>query len=274
MSDAPAPARAHWRHRLHEIIFEADTPGGIAFDVALLIAIALSVIAVSMESVAEIRAEHGVALRRAEWAFTILFTIEYLLRLLCVRRPARYAKSFYGIVDLLAILPTYVSVLVPGSQSLLVIRGLRLLRLFRVFKLAHFIGEAAQLRTAMRASVRKIIVFLGTVLTLVLIIGALMHLIEGGINEGFANIPNSIYWAIVTMTTVGYGDVAPMTLVGKMLASLVMITGYAIIAVPTGIVTVEMGLARRAVSRQACPGCGAEGHDTDARHCKFCGGRL
>jgi voltage-gated potassium channel len=267
-------ARAAWREQLHEIIFGAETPGGKAFDIALLLAILLSVVAVLLESVADIRASHGALLRAAEWLFTGLFTVEYLLRLICVGRPARYAFSFFGIVDFLAIVPTYLSVLLPGAQSLIVIRALRLLRVFRVMKLVHFVGEASMLRAALRASSRKIIVFLGTVLTMVLIIGALMYLIEGE-QSGFTNIPQGIYWAIVTMTTVGYGDIAPATVLGRMLASIVMITGYAIIAVPTGIVTVEMASVRkRPISTRSCPECLAEGHDSDAGYCKYCGGRL
>lgn len=202
------------------------------------------VLAVVLESVAELRADYGTALRAAESTFTILFTVEYILRLLCVRIPLRYALSFYGVVDLLAILPTYVSVALPGAQSLIVIRALRLLRVFRVLKLIHFVGEARLLGAALYASTRQIVVFLGTVLTLVLITGALMYLIEGE-GHGFTNIPEGIYWTILTMTTVGYGDFAPATLLGRLLASVVMITGYAIIAVPTGIVTVEMASARR-----------------------------
>jgi len=262
------------RERLHEVIFEADTPAGKAFDLILLLSIVFSVLAVVLESVASIRAEYGPLLRGAEWAFTILFTIEYVLRLLCVGRPRRYALSFFGVVDFLAIVPTYLSFFVAGSQSLIVIRALRLLRVFRVLKLAHFVGEARLLRAAIRASARKIIVFLGTVLTMVLIVGAAMYLIEGEAN-GFDSIPQSIYWAIVTMTTVGYGDIAPATLLGKMLASAVMIVGYGIIAVPTGIVTVEIASARKkAISTQACPQCGGDGHDPDAVFCKYCAARL
>jgi len=265
---------APWRLRLHEIIFEADTPGGKAFDLALLLAILLSVTAVVLESVAGIRALYGPQLRAIEWFFTALFTIEYILRLLCVGRPVRYAFSFFGVVDFLAIVPTYLSVLIAGAQSLIVIRALRLLRVFRVMKLVHFVGEARMLGAALRASVRKIVVFLGTVLTLILIIGALMYLIEGE-EHGFTNIPESIYWAIVTMTTVGYGDIAPATVLGRMLASIVMITGYGIIAVPTGIFTVEIASARRkSISTQVCPQCAGEGHDRDATFCKFCGARL
>ncbi len=264
-----------WRAWLHEIIFEADTPLGKAFDIALLLAIVLSIVAVSLESVAAYRERFGDLLRLVEWVFTILFTIEYALRLMCVRRPLRYTISFFGVVDLMAILPTYLSLFIVGTQSLLVIRVLRLLRIFRVFKLAHFLGEAAILQTAIRGSVRKIIVFMGVVLTLVLILGSMMYLIEPP-EAGFTNIPQSVYWAIVTMTTVGYGDVAPVTVPGKILASVVMITGYAVIAVPTGIVTVEMTKASRKdhVTSQACPSCMREGHDPDAAFCKSCGAKL
>jgi len=259
------------RQRLHEIIFEADTPAGKAFDVALLVLIILSVVAVMLESTSSIAARYGPWLRAFEWVVTILFTIEYLLRLYSVGNPFRYARSFFGIVDLLAILPSYLSIFIPGAQSLLVIRALRLLRVFRVLKLAHFVGEASELTAALRASARKIIVFLGAVLTIVVIVGSMMYLIEGEAN-GFTSIPVSIYWAIVTMTTVGYGDLAPQTALGKILASAIMIMGYGIIAVPTGIVSVELaGATRRKISTQACPQCGAEGHDADAVHCKYCG---
>ena len=263
-----------WRVRLHEIIFEADTPAGKAFDVALLVAILLSVLAVCLESVEKIDLKYGSTLRIAEWVFTIAFTVEYVLRLICVGRPRRYAVSFFGIVDLLAVLPTYLSLVTAGSQSpLLVIRAIRLLRVFRVFKLAQFLGEARVLSSALRASRRKIIIFLVTVLTVVLILGTMMYLIEGA-REGFTSIPEGVYWAIVTMTTVGYGDVTPVTVLGKIVASIIMIMGYAIIAVPTGILTVELTRAQKSVSTQACPECSAEGHDPDARHCKFCGAVL
>jgi voltage-gated potassium channel len=263
-----------WRERLHEIIFEAETPAGKAFDVALLVCIVASVATVLLESVSSIRARYGPILRALEWAFTLLFTAEYLLRLVCVGRPLRYARSFFGIVDLLAIVPTYLSVFFAGAQSLLVIRALRLLRIFRVMKLVHFVGEARMLRAALQASLRKIIVFLGTVVTIVLIVGSLMYLVEGE-DSGFTSIPQGMYWAIVTLTTVGYGDIAPQTVVGKLLASVVMILGYGIIAVPTGIVTVELAHARRApITTEACPDCGVGGHDSDADFCKYCGARL
>jgi len=264
----------NWRSRLHEIIFEADTPAGKAFDVALLVCIVASVVTVVFESVASVRARHGGLLRGIEWGFTLLFTIEYVLRLVCVGKPVRYALSFFGIVDLLAIVPTYLSIFFAGAQSLIVIRALRLLRVFRVLKLAHFVGEAQLLRAALLASLRKITVFLGTVLTIVLIVGSLIYLIEGEEN-GFTSIPQGIYWAIVTLTTVGYGDIAPQTVPGKFLASTVMILGYGIIAVPTGIVTVELANVRRtSITTRACPQCGVGGHDTDADYCKHCGAQL
>ena len=210
---------------------------------------------------------------RIEWIFTAVFSVEYVLRLISVMRPLAYARSFFGIVDLLAVLPTYLSLLIPGAQSLLVIRGLRLLRVFRVFKLGHFVGEADLLRRALLQSRRKIILFVTAMLTMVAIMAALMYLIEGP-ESGFTSIPRSMYWAIVTMTTVGYGDISPRSPLGQFVASIVMI-GYGILAVPTGIFSVELlEASRRPVSTQACPSCSAEGHDTDAQHCKFCGARL
>jgi len=240
----------------------------------LLGIIGLSVLAVSLESVRDMRLRFGQELRLAEWIITVLFTIEYFTRLLAVRAPLRYATSFFGMVDLLAFLPTYISVFVPGTQSLLVIRALRLLRVFRILKLTNFVGEARMLRAAMRGSARKIIVFLGVVVTTVLIAGALMYVVEGE-SHGFTSIPMSVYWAVVTMTTVGFGDIVPGTVLGRFIASVLMIMGYGIIAVPTGIVTVELSAAARAASNtQACPSCGTEGHDNDAKFCKRCGGKL
>jgi voltage-gated potassium channel len=269
-----APPRAHWRKVLHEVIFEADTPLGKGFDVLLIVCILASVVAVMLDSIGAVQSDYGSLLYGIEWLFTIIFTVEYFLRLMCVGRPLKYAISFYGVVDLLAIIPTFVSLFLPGSQYLLVIRILRILRIFRILKLFHYLGEARLLMKALRASSRKMIVFIYTVMTLVVIFGSLMYVIEGGTN-GFTSIPRSIYWAIVTLTTVGYGDISPQTVLGQTLASVVMILGYAIIAVPTGIVTVEMSRAfSRNVSTQACPECSAEGHDTDARHCKFCGAVL
>lgn len=274
---SPQPTQdtiASWRSQLREIIFEADTPAGKLFDVILIWSIVLSVVVVLLDSVRSIRADYGETLYIIEWFFTILFTIEYILRLLCVGRPLRYATSFFGIVDLLAIVPTYVSLFIPGSHYLLTIRVLRLLRIFRVFKLAAYLNEANIITTALRASRRKISVFLLAVSTIVIIIGSLMYVIEGEAN-GFHDIPTSIYWSIVTLTTVGYGDISPQTALGKALASVVMIIGYAIIAVPTGIVTVELSqAARQQITTHACPECGLEGHDHDASYCKYCGSEL
>lgn len=268
----PESVETGFRHRLHTVIFEADTKFGKAFDVALLIAILVSVVAVCLESVPEIRASHGPLLRSIEWGLTVAFSLEYLLRLACVRKPLKYALSFYGIVDLLAILPTYLSLVLTGAQSLLVIRALRLLRVFRVLKLGHFVVEAESLSQALARSRRKILVFLGAVLTMILILGTLMYLVEGGEN-GFTSIPTSIYWAIVTTTTVGYGDIAPVTVLGKFIASAAMILGYAILAVPTGIVGAELwrGMEGKNHPTTACPGCGTGDHDADARYCKRCG---
>ena len=264
-----------WRKTLFEIIFEADTPAGKWFDLVLIVVILLSILTVMLDSVSSIRNQHGRLLYAIEWAFTIVFTAEYILRLLCVGRPLRYAVSFFGLVDLLAILPTYLSLLIFGSRYLVVVRVLRVLRIFRVLKLGHHTKEAGVLKQALIASHRKILVFLFAVLTLVVIIGALMYVIEDP-SAGFTSIPASVYWAIVTLTTVGYGDISPQTPWGQSLAAIVMILGYSIIAVPTGIVTVEWAQAGRAAktNTQACPSCSAEGHDNDAVHCKFCGTKL
>lgn len=263
-----------WRDVLFEVIFEADTPAGKWFDIVLIICIVLSVTVVMLDSVGSVSAEYGESLKAAEWFFTIVFTIEYILRLLCVGTPIRYAVSFFGIVDLLAILPTYVGLLIPAGQPLSVIKVLRVLRIFRVLKMGHHTKQAALLKQALYASRRKILVFLFVVLTLVVIIGSLMYVIEGGEN-GFTSIPRSVYWAVVTLTTVGYGDISPETPLGQFLAALVMILGYSIIAVPTGIMTVEFSRAHtEKPSSQACPNCSAEGHDRDAVHCKFCGSKL
>jgi voltage-gated potassium channel len=269
----PETERPRWRESLHEIIFEADTPAGKAFDVALIAAILLSVVAVMLESMARVRASYGGALYLAEWFFTIVFTVEYVLRLSTVDRPMRYARSFFGVVDLLAVIPTYLSLLIPGTQYLLVIRMLRLLRVFRVLKLVTYMSEARMLMRALRASRSKIVVFLLTVTILVVILGSMMYFIEGA-EHGFTSIPRSIYWAIVTLTTVGYGDISPQTPFGQALAAFVMIMGYGIIAIPTGIVTAEITRSERPVSGQACPSCSLEGHDQGSRYCKHCGSAL
>lgn len=269
-----APTVRSLRERAHEVIFEADTRAGRAFDLALIACILLSVAAVMLDSVAAYRARHGELLVAIEWTFTVLFTIEYVVRLLVVLRPLSYALSFFGLVDLLGIVPTYLSLFVAGTESLLVIRALRLLRIFRVLKLAHLVGESQVLLRALSASRPKITVFVGSVLIITVIMGALMYVVEGPAH-GFTSIPRGMYWAIVTLTTVGYGDLSPRTDLGQLLASAVMIMGYGILAVPTGIVTVELAAAiRRPVTTQTCPFCTSQGHDLDAVHCKYCGGKL
>lgn len=276
MPDDPAgvrTGRSAWRDRLYHVIFEAETSAGRAFDVALLAGIVLSVVAVLLESVEAIRRERGSTLRVIEWTFTILFTTEYVLRVVAVHRPWRYVTSFFGIVDLCSVLPTYLSLLVTGTQSLIVLRAFRLLRIFRVLKLVRFLGEAEQLRVALHSSLRKILVFLGAVLVVVLVVGALMYLIEGEA-RGFTSIPRAMYWAIVTMTTVGYGDITPQTPLGQVLSSGLMILGYGVIAVPTGIVSVELAHVARleqAANTVTCPTCMLEGHLPDARFCRGCG---
>lgn len=268
------PAHVHpRREKLHEIIFEADTPTGKAFDIVLLVLIVLSILLVMLESIDTFQASHRRVLIIIEWVLTVIFTIEYILRLWAVYHPWKYARSFFGIIDLLAILPTYIAFFFGGAQAFLVIRALRLMRIFRILKLGHFLSEGQYIATALRASFTKITVFLFFISILVTILGAIMYLIEGGTNAGFSNIPSAIYWAIVTLTTVGYGDITPVTAVGKMLSALVMVLGYAIIAVPTGIVTGELIKQARETrnNTQACRYCGQEGHDDDAQYCKYCG---
>jgi len=262
------------RRRIHQVIFEADTPAGKLFDVVLIWSIVVSVVAVMLDSVRSIRTTHGELLYLVEWIFTILFTIEYFFRLNSVGRPLKYATSFFGVIDLLAILPTYLSLLFPGGQYLLVIRVLRVLRVFRVLKLAQFVHESNVMLRALRASSRKIFVFIYAVITIVIVFGSIMYLIEGERN-GFTSVPRSIYWAIVTMTTVGYGDISPNTAFGQAVAAMIMIVGFSIIAVPTGIVATEIARASSAdTSTQSCPECGCEGHETGARFCKDCGSPL
>jgi len=259
--------------KLHEIIFEAETPAGKLFDVLLIGIIVLSVIAVMLDSVQSIQDLYGEWLYWIEWIFTAIFTVEYGLRLYCIGKPKKYAWSFFGIIDLLAILPTYLSLFLPGTHFLTVIRVLRVLRIFRVLKIVQYVGEAALLIKALRASRRKIEVFLFAVLTLTIILGSFMYIIEGP-EHGFTSIPKGMYWAIATLSTVGYGDMSPQTDFGQVVASLVMIMGYGILAVPTGIVTVELSNLNRSTTTQSCPECSLEGHDNDARYCKFCGANL
>lgn len=267
--------RGRVQHKLHEIIFESDTPEGKAFDVALLIAIVASVIVVLLDSLPAFHAKHKQLFLALEWGFTILFSVEYILRLFSVQKPGKYALSFFGIIDLLAILPSFLSLFVAGAQTLLVLRTLRLLRVFRIFGLNQYLSEMRFLGVAIRASINKILIFIFIVLTVVIILGAVMFLVEGGQN-GFTSIPESIYWAIVTITTVGYGDISPVTPVGKFVASIIMLLGYGILAVPTGIITSEMTLAskHRLEHNQVCPGCGKEGHEHDAKFCRHCGTKL
>ncbi|MBX9855834.1 MAG: ion transporter [Gemmatimonadaceae bacterium] len=277
-SRAEQSADTPWRRKLHTIVFEADTPAGRWFDAVLLALIVVSLVVVMLETVPSMPEPWRRGLLAAEWALTGVFSLEYLLRLVIVRRPLVYAGSFFGLVDLLAILPTWVSLIFPGAQALLAVRVLRLLRIFRVFKLARYLSEARVIGDALRASSRKIAVFLFTVSTVVVVVGALMYLIEGPAN-GFTSIPVSMYWAVVTLTTVGYGDISPATGLGQAVASLVMILGYGIIAVPTGIVTAELANAGRKletqhINTQVCAHCGADDHRSDSKFCRHCGAAL
>lgn len=264
-----------WQVRLQKIIYESDTPAGKAFDVVLLGCILTSILVVMLDSVESLHRQYGDFFFALEWLFTILFTIEYILRLSCLHTPHKFVFSLFGVIDLLALIPSYLSFIFVGAQSLLVLRALRLLRIFRIFRLVHFISEMRFLTVAMVRSMRKISIFILFVLTCVIILGSVIYLVEDD-NPGFSSIPQSVYWAIVTITTVGYGDVAPATPLGKFIASFIMLLGYGIIAVPTGIVTTEMAHAYREKghSANACPGCGREGHDNDAKFCKFCGTKL
>ena len=263
------------REKLHAIIFESNTKAGKAFDIGLLITIVTSIFIVMLDSISSLHQQYGRLFLTLEWILTALFTLEYILRLLTLEKPLKYALSFIGLIDILAILPSFLSLFIAGTQSLMVLRSLRLLRIFRIFKLTHFLGEIRFLRHAIRASMNKITIFMLVVFTIVIILGSMMYLIENGQN-GFNSIPDSIYWAIVTITTVGYGDISPVTPLGKLFASVIMFIGYAIIAVPTGIVTSEMTAAMRHKREQheSCPACGREGHDVDASYCKHCGNSL
>jgi voltage-gated potassium channel len=262
------------REQIQEIIFETRTKAGKAFDVALIAVIILSVIIVILESIEPIKAEYGKLLYELEWFFTIIFLIEYFLRLYCFKSRLKYALSFYGIIDLLACLPSFISLFFPGAQSLIVIRSLRLLRIFRVFKLATYFDEAVVITNALKSARNKIFVFLFAIFIIVIISGTTMYLVEGP-EGGFTSIPTGMYWAIVTLTTVGYGDIAPTTHLGKFLASLLMINGYAIIAVPTGIVTSEFTKNQmEKFSQNPCHNCGAKDHQKNAQFCRHCGDKL
>ena len=270
------PVQQTWKQKLFTVIFEADTRAGRMFDLALLFFILLSLALVMLQSMKQVSAVYGRQLFTLEWIVTILFTVEYALRIMAVKKPLKYMTSFYGIIDLLAILPTYLSILLPGSHYLLAIRALRLMRVFRILRLSQFVREGTIIVLAMKASARRIGIFLSFVLLLSVILGAMVYVAESGANDKFSSIPPSIYWAIVTITTVGYGDISPITPIGKLIASFIMLLGYAIIAVPTGIVTVELSKSARKEesNTQACPSCSAYGHDPDAKFCKYCGHHL
>jgi voltage-gated potassium channel len=271
--DLANPPRARWRDKWNEIIFGDQTFAGRLFDAILLILILLSVLTVLLESVPGIRQNYATALRLVEWIITGLFTVEYVARLATATNAWHYARSFFGIIDFLAVGPVYLSFLFGLTPSLSVVRSLRLLRVFRILKLTQFVGEAAALRAAVVASARKIIVFLFVVLTIVIIVGALMYQIEGDQN-GFTSIPVGMYWAVVTVTTVGYGDISPHTVTGRILACILMILGYGIIAVPTGIVSFELARSTPHLVSTTCHSCGLQYHDKDAKHCKHCGASL
>lgn len=260
------------KDKLHEIIFESETPAGKAFDVSLIVLIIISIFAVIIESIPAVREKHGQLFLYLELFLTGIFFIEYILRLYSVKRPFSYAFSFFGIVDFFSIIPIFLVLTIPGAQSLMVLRAFRLIRVFRIFKLGIYFNEGSIIMDALRASRYKISVFFFSIIILVTIAGTVMYMVESP-DSGFNDIPTSIYWAIVTMTTVGYGDIAPATALGKTFASLLMISGYAIIAVPTGIVTAELNRQNN-ITNNACPVCGQEGHDINARYCKHCGSRL
>ena len=263
-----------FKHRVHEVVFEADTFGGKVFDIVLLITICLSVLSIILESVDSVQADYVDVLNTLEWIFTVLFTIEYALRIYCLENPRSYIFSFYGIIDFLAIVPTYLSIVFVDAQYLLAIRTFRLLRIYRILKLVRYIDEVKVLMGAIKASMRKITVFLAIISVLIVIIATTMYVIEGEEN-GFTSIPKSIYWTIVTLTTVGYGDVSPQTYLGQAFASLIMLLGYGVIAVPTGIVTVELAERKRGQrNTQSCEHCGFDIHDDDAAFCKKCGMQL
>lgn len=264
-----------WRLRWFTIIFEADTRAGRAFDIALIVLILASVVVVVLDSMASVHQRFQRELQVLEWSFTIVFTLEYLARLACVRRPLRYARSLYGVIDLLAVLPTYLAVLVPGLHALIDVRVLRLLRIFRIFKLGAYVAEFGALGRALAASRRKILVFLSFVMVVVLVMGTLMYVVEGPAN-GFTSIPVGVYWAITTMTTVGFGDITPRTDLGRLIASVMMLIGWGTLAVPTGIVSAEFTAQRlpREPTTRRCQACLSEGHSAAARYCRDCGAEL
>lgn len=262
-----------WKQRLHEIIYEADTKEGKIFDVLLLVAILVSILLVMLESIESFKIKYYTILNYLEWVITILFSIEYILRIISIKKPLKYVFSFYGIIDLLSTIPKYLSFIIVGSHNLAALRALRLLRVFRILKLARYIGASNKLILALKASKAKISVFLLFVLIICVILGTIMYMIEGEEN-GFINIPRSVYWAIVTLTTVGFGDIAPQTPLGQLIASVIMILGYGIIAIPTGIVSSEIAKANPDTNTQACPNCLKENHRKDAIYCYNCGSTL
>lgn len=266
-------SKKNWKNKLHEIIYEADTPEGKLFDVVLLIAIIVSIALVMLESVDAIGEKYKHQLNIGEWIITILFSVEYFLRIITINRPKKYIFSFYGLIDFLSTIPKYLSIIFTGTHSLVALRALRLLRIFRILKLARFIEESQHLAKALKASRARISVFLFFVLIVCIILGSIMYLVEGAEN-GFTSIPRSVYWAIVTLTTVGFGDIAPQTPIGQFIASIIMILGYAIIAIPTGIVTSEIGKKKRDLNTQSCPHCTKEGHVDKAIFCHHCGNKL
>jgi voltage-gated potassium channel len=275
VSEETTPKENTLKRYIHEVIFGTYTPAGKNFDIALIVCIVLSVAVVMLDSIRWINQEYHTTLTVLEWTFTILFTIEYLLRVYSIGKPMRYILSFYGIVDLLAVIPTYLSLFIVGSHYLAVIRILRLLRIFRVLKIVQYLNELEVLMRALQSSRRKIFVFMFSVLLIAVIAGSLMYVVEGDTNESYTSIPKGVYWAVVTMTTVGYGDISPDTPLGQLLATFLMIMGYGIIAVPTGIITVEMTKSQlKSPVVKSCPECSAEAYDPLAVYCNRCGAEL
>ena len=267
----------NWKEKVHEVIYEADTPAGKLFDVILLLVILLSILLVMLESIESIGTKYAYILDVAEWVITILFSIEYLARIISVEKPKTYVFSFYGIIDLLSTIPKYISLFALGTHSLVALRALRLLRVFRILKLTRFIGESANFGKALKRSRAKIAVFISFVIVLCIILGTVMYLVESNEGSGFTSIPRSVYWAIVTLTTVGYGDIAPITALGQFIASLIMILGYGIIAIPTGIVTSEMSKSEKELipnNTQNCANCNEDYHQDNAEFCHKCGNKI
>jgi len=267
----------NWKEKVHEVIYEADTPAGKLFDVILLLVILLSILLVMLESIESIGTKYAYILNVAEWVITILFSIEYIARIISFEKPKTYVFSFYGIIDLLSTIPKYISLFALGTHSLVALRALRLLRVFRILKLTRFIGESANFGKALKRSRAKIAVFISFVIVLCIILGTVMYLVESNEGSGFTSIPRSVYWAIVTLTTVGYGDIAPITALGQFIASLIMILGYGIIAIPTGIVTSEMSKSEKELipnNTQNCANCNEDYHQDNAEFCHKCGNKI